>query len=285
MKALEGALTAHLQQEVTTLAQCVRLSRTDGVVMGFTTLDRDLVIAGVTYRADSALDPTAVQVTADLRADNLDLAGVLRDDSLSEADLLAGVYERALIDIFLVDYIHLPATVAAGTVVWLVTAVMRGVELRDGQFVAELAGLTDGLQRAALELYTPTCRAKQLGDSRCKVNIAPWTHALSVAAVLGERSFLHSGVVQADGYFRDGLLHWTSGSNTGRVVTVRRYAGGVMEILDDLPAPLAVGQAFRAVRGCDRQFATCRDIFSNSVNFRGEPPHLLPGTDRLVAPL
>jgi hypothetical protein len=42
-----------------------------------------------------------------------------------------------------------------------------------------------------------------------------------------------------------------------------------------------VGDAFVATRGCDRQFSTCRDVFNNVKNFRGEPPHLLPGEDKI----
>jgi len=285
MKPLSASLATHLQQTVTTLAQCVRLTRQDGIVQGFTNLDRDLVLEGVTYRAASSLDPSAVQATADFRVDNLDLVGGLSDDSITEADVLAGVYERSLIDIFLVDYTNLPVTVAAGTVVWLVTAVMRSVELRDGRFVAELAGLTDALQKDTLELYTPTCRVKQLGDVRCKVDLAPWTQSLTVATILTEKTFTFSGVAQADGYFRDGLLTWTSGPNAGRTVTVKRFTAGVIEILDDLPAAIAVGHVCKAVRGCDRHFATCRDVFNNVENFRGEPPHLLPGADRLAQPV
>ena len=285
MQTLSLSLSSHLQQTVTTLAQCVRLTRKDGAVQGFTTLDRDLVIDGVTYRAASSLDPSAIQATADFRVDNLDLIGALQDDGIAEADVLAGYYDRSLIDIFLVDYHNPPATVAAGTVVWLVTAVIRTVELRDGRFVAELAGLTDALQKDTLELYTPTCRARQLGDVRCKVDLTGWTHSLAVTSVVDEKTFTSSGAVQADGYFRDGTLTWTGGPNAGQTVTVKRFGGGVFEILDDLPAAIAVGQAFKAVRGCDRHFATCRDVFNNVENFRGEPPHLLPGADKLAQPV
>lgn len=285
MKALTSELNAHIQKSVTTLAQCVRLTRQDGLVQGFTTLDRDLTIDGVTYRAATSLDPSAVQASVDLRADNLDLVGALSDDSIRVEDVLAGVYERALIDIFLVDYQNPPAAVAAGTVIWLATAVMQRVEVRDGQFVAELAGLTEALQKETLELYTPTCRARQLGDLRCKVNLTPWTFALTVVSIIDEKTFTHSGAAQSDGFFQHGLLTWSTGPNAGRVVTVKRYQGGVVTLLEDLPALPAAGHAFKVVRGCDRRFATCRDVFQNVENFRGEPPHLLPGADKLIQPL
>ncbi len=44
------------------------------------------------------------------------------------------------------------------------------------------------------------------------------------------------------------------------------------------PAP---GDAFDAVAGCDKSFATCRDRFGNAVNFRGFP--FTPGESWLTA--
>ena len=46
-----------LREELVTLAWCWRLARRDGVAIGFTSHDRDLVIGGLAYRAA----PGAVQ--------------------------------------------------------------------------------------------------------------------------------------------------------------------------------------------------------------------------------
>lgn len=284
MRELSAGLASRISRDVTTLAQCVRIQRRDGVVLGFTTFDRNLVIAGVTYQARGALDPSAVISTVTLRGDNLDLLGAVDHAGITADDLLAGVYERALVDVFLVDWTDPPATVAADTVVWLVTAVIREVEVRDGQFVAELAGLGEALQTSPLDLYTPTCRVRRLGDAQCKVDVAPYTFSYNVLSITNERSFMHSGAAQPDGYFVWGILRWTGGPNAGRETVVKGYQGGVVELREAMPRPVAVGHTFHVTRGCDRQFATCRDVFGNVENFRGEPPHLLPGVDRLLKP-
>src|SRR4051812_31581755 len=51
MRAIPTALQAKLDSGVTTLARCWKVTRRDGVVLGFTDHDRDLVLDGVTFRA------------------------------------------------------------------------------------------------------------------------------------------------------------------------------------------------------------------------------------------
>ena len=51
MKTASPALLAHMAQGTTTIAWCWKVTRTDGEVFGFTSVDRDLTIDGVTYAA------------------------------------------------------------------------------------------------------------------------------------------------------------------------------------------------------------------------------------------
>ena len=44
-----------------------------------------------------------------------------------------------------------------------------------------------------------------------------------------------------------------------------------------MPNAIAGGDQFTIVAGCDRTHTTCRDKFSNILNFRGEP--YIPGQD------
>jgi hypothetical protein len=80
VKSASTALAAHLEQEVTMLATCWRLTRTDGLLLCFTDHDRDLVIEGLTSRAASAYSRTAIASRAGLAFDNLDLVHLV--DSL-----------------------------------------------------------------------------------------------------------------------------------------------------------------------------------------------------------
>jgi hypothetical protein len=159
VKAASTALAAHLDQEVTALATCWRLTRTDGLLLGFTDHDRDLVIEGLTYRAASAYSRTAIASRAGLAVDNLDLEGLLDSDAISEEELRAGRFDRAAIEIFLVNWQAL-----GQGVVRLRRGTLGEVRLQGGLYRAELRGMAQALAAPAVEVYTPDgqCRGQEL---------------------------------------------------------------------------------------------------------------------------
>jgi uncharacterized phage protein (TIGR02218 family) len=71
------------------------VDRRDGVVMGFTDFDRDLVFDAVTCKAASGFTATAIQGQLGLAVSNLDVQGALSSDALTEDDLHGGRYDDA----------------------------------------------------------------------------------------------------------------------------------------------------------------------------------------------
>jgi hypothetical protein len=61
MKTLSPALQAHLDTGATTLCWCWRLTRRDGVKLGFTDHDRDLVFDGTTFEAAAGFTATEIK--------------------------------------------------------------------------------------------------------------------------------------------------------------------------------------------------------------------------------
>ena len=90
MKTLSLALQNHLAQELTTTALLIKITRRDGVVLGFTNHDRDLIYSGVTYKADAAFEASAIENRAALSTDNMDILGLLDSASISQSDIGAG---------------------------------------------------------------------------------------------------------------------------------------------------------------------------------------------------
>jgi uncharacterized phage protein (TIGR02218 family) len=93
-----------LRSDLTTIAFCWRVERRDGVAMGFTTHDRDLVIGHLTYRAAPGMLPSAISLSDGFDAGALDVGGALTSDAISEADLKAGRWDGAAVRIFMVDW-------------------------------------------------------------------------------------------------------------------------------------------------------------------------------------
>ncbi len=61
----------------TTYCRCIRIIRTDGVVLGFTSSDRNITIDGLTYKASTATDAVAIKKDVKLNADNVTIKSVL----------------------------------------------------------------------------------------------------------------------------------------------------------------------------------------------------------------
>ena len=104
MKQISTQLATHLAGEVTMLATCWKLTRRDSAVFGFTDHDLDIIFESTTYKAATGFTPSAIKNTGSLSVDNLDVEGMLSSGSIVESDILAGLYDFAEVEIFLVNY-------------------------------------------------------------------------------------------------------------------------------------------------------------------------------------
>jgi len=263
---------AWLDPELTTLAFCWRLDRRDGVSLGFTSHDRDLVIDGLAYRAAPGMTPSAISVSDGFEVDTLDIAGALTSDAITEGDMAAGRWDGAGVRLFAVDWSD-PANV-----LHLTRGMLGDVSIRDGAFSAELKGPTAMLERPVVEQTSPECRAS-LGDRRCRVDLAPRTKVARVTAVAGLVLTLDAEEPSANAYGY-GRIDWIDGANSGLSALVAVSDGAEVTLREAPAFPVEPGTRLRITEGCDRSLATCRDRFANAANFRGEP--YLPGNDLLT---
>jgi len=262
-----------LQSDLTSLALCWRLDRRDGVTLGFTSHDRDLVIGGIVYRAAPGMLPSAVRTTDGLDADTLDVSGALTADAITEADLAAGRWDGARLRLFAVDW----SDPSAAPVV-LARGEIGDVQIADGGFSAELSGPAALLDVPAVEATSPECRA-DLGDTRCRVDLAPRTQLRTVTAASGTSLTLDAAEPSVNGWGY-GRLRWLDGPNTGLTAIVAASSGASVELREPPPFAVTIGTRLEIVEGCDRSAQTCRNRFANIANFRAEP--FLPGNDLLT---
>jgi hypothetical protein len=181
VKSVSSALATHLGAGLTTLATCWRVERRDGALFGFTDHDADLVFEGVTYRARTGYQRSAIASRADLSVDDTELLGILDAAEIDAASLRAGIWDGAEVRIFLVNWTDL----AQGALRLRRGRLGEVLARDDGTFRAELRGLAQALNVTVGELYTPECRA-DLGDARCRVPLRPALRANSTAYALGD---------------------------------------------------------------------------------------------------
>jgi len=279
MKTISTLLATHLAGEVTTLATCWKMTRRDSTVFGFTDHDCDITFESVLYKASTGFTPSAIDNSGTLAVDNLDVEGMLTSGSITEADILAGRYDFAEIEVFQVNYTDLTQGALKLRRGWL-----GEVSFQKQQFIAEVRGLTQRLSQTMGELYSASCRAT-LGDSRCTIDLSAHTVTGSVTAVSSNVQFIDNARSEDSGLFSYGKITFTSGANNGLSMEVKEYihnvaTGGTLSLALPMPYPLVAGDGYSLSKGCDKTISTCFAQFNNVVNFRGEP--LVPGLDRML---
>lgn len=282
MKTIGANLATHMGLEVTTLATCWKVTRQDTTVLGFTDHDQDIVYGGVTYEASSGFMPTALQQTDGLNVDNLDVTAFLDSSNISEADIVAGLYDYADLDIFLINY------ESTGDGIMYLAGGWKLGEFRlfDYGFGCEVRAKSQLLQQQILDLYSPDCRA-EFCDAACGLVAATYTVTGTVTGVdvtYPRSVFTDSSLAEASDTFAGGVLTWTSGNNNGLKQDVKALAFATDEItlMLQMPVDIEVGDDYSVLKGCDKSRDTCLNTYSNLDNFRGEP--LLKGLDHMIAP-
>jgi uncharacterized phage protein (TIGR02218 family) len=264
MSFLDGPLTS--------VALCWRVERRDGVTLGLTDHDRDLTVGGLVHRAAPGMTPSAIKRAAGLDADTMDVTGALSSAAITAADLIAGRWDGARVQLFAVDW-HAPGeTVALGE------GLIGAVETKDNGFTAELRGPAAMLDRPVAEETSPDCRA-ELGDRRCRVAMAGRRRYARVLAA-DDATLTLDRAEPVAGAYALGLLRWIGGANGGLESAIAGSDGATLTLRRAPPFTVTAGTLIELIEGCDKTLATCAGRFGNAANFRGEP--YLPGIGLLT---
>lgn len=264
---------------VLTLALCARIQRTDGKVFRFTSNNEELLFNGEVYSPNDAIDTTAVRQSLESGSDNLNVTGILSSTQVTETDLRAGLFDHAVIRLFFLDWSNLIAGEQKLFKGWI-----GNISLQEGQYTAEIVSLSQRLQQQIGELTSPTCTVKQLGDERCKVNLALYQFTRSVSIVTNERNITFGADAHETGYYTYGRVIFTSGANNGitREIKSHTLSGGTAALIlqEAFPFDVKIGDTATLEAGCDRTLTSCNLKFANVINFRGFPS--VPGNDALL---
>lgn len=263
-------------------AQIWTITRVDGQVYRFTSLDRDLTWAGETYGACNSLVPSASEAVSEAdAAGTMDLSGALGENGITAQALYAGLFDGAKVEAWLVPWegISTAKPLLAGT--------FGNVEQRETGFKVELLG--DGaklMQTPLVRLLQPGCRWL-FGDERCGKDLGPLTVTGTIDTASGQRTFTDAARAEAPGYFSRGKVTFTSGANAGISAEIKDHAaGGVFTLWPRLPYTIAAGDGYSMTPGCtnikDGAGGTngCT-AWANFDNYGGFPS--VPTKDKLTA--
>jgi uncharacterized phage protein (TIGR02218 family) len=261
-------------------AQVWTITRKDGVTYRFTSLDRDMVWLGHTYSACGGLLPTASESANDVGSiANMDVAGLIRTNSITEADLFGGRFDGADLEAWLVPWQgeKPPRMLLKG----------RFGKVTHGPAGFSVEALGDGSrfsQTPLIQTVQPGCRWV-FGSAECGIDLGPLTVTGTVSSAGSARAFTDTDRGEAPGYFTYGLVTFTSGDNNGITAEIRSHAaGGVFALWPGLASPIMIGDTYSMTPGCTLNKAAdggtkgCT-AWANVVNYGGFDK--LPGQDAL----
>ena len=266
------------------MAELYDITLADGTQLHYTTFDRNLVVGGTTYLSgppnfkrgavEEVLGLSKIgTLSLELHANPTDtISGVPTLQKVARGD-----FDKAQIT---VRRLFMDQNLAQqGTVIRFVGNIGDLDELSrtTAKFTckSKVEDLNIQLPRNILQ---PTC-IHTLFDSGCTLGKAGFAVNGIVQAGSTINKLLTS-LTQADSYFDNGQLVFTSGTNSGHIVAVRKYlnSGGTVLFVVPLPAIPATGDTFTIYPGCDKTQATCLGKFSNLANFGGFPYVPVPET-------
>ena len=100
-------------------------------------------------------------------------------------------------------------------------------------------------------------------DVNCALSPANYTASITAGAGTNQGAIVGS-IGQPDGYFTQGVATCFSGANRGLSQTVKAHAGGVITLTAPWVLPVAVGDIFTVLKGCDKTLTTCKSVVSAS---------------------
>lgn len=160
MRNLNPALQTHLEGNVTSLCTAWKLELSDGRIFGFSEHDRDLIIDGVNYQAQSSLTEFASESRLGFAADNGAVQGILEVATITKPDIENGVLKGAKLSRLRVNW------QAPESYVVLSVGELGQVTTQGDYFEVEWLGLASKLDRSTGRVFSKKCDA-ELGDKRC----------------------------------------------------------------------------------------------------------------------
>ncbi len=253
LRNLPSGLQDHLDNETTTMANCWKIVRNDGVAFRFTDADIPVHLGDGEYTPMDSGKASAIENMTDISASNLTVQQILGSDHITIDDLNAGLFDGAKVEIYWVNY----KDPGQGTIT-LFVGYFGEVKMRDDiDFEVELKSLSTKLEQTIGRQYTQQCDAN-LGDSRCGVDITNYTESAQVDAVVTNKKIIFNGPTETEDYYKYGILEFTSGLNSGQKYEIKGYSGNfpiatvninnnIFGILGNEIAEFGIGSIFEVV--------------------------------------
>ena len=109
------------------------------------------------------------------------------------------------------------------------------------------------------------------GDAMCLFNRAAMAASFASGAGSTQTAIVTSVSPMPASLYDQGTIIGISGANAGETRTIRQLTGGRVVVTLAFLSPVAPGDQFQLLPGCDHTLATCTNTFNNAIHFGGFP--------------
>lgn len=275
------SLITHNQGVTTTLAACFyALSAVDGTVVAMTSFSSDLTgvpgYPGVTFKRNTGVTASQLQSNAGNAFSQMEASVFLIAAGISEADILAGKWRKALGILFVCNYEALNMGQLIMQYGYLAEFVQRSPVV-----TCEIKGLNNALTAQMGTVTRAECSHDFL-DAGCAgtlLDSADYQVGGTVTSATSSTVFSDSGQMAPASWFNNGFVVFSSGNNTNYVLRVDSYdfATGTFHLRTPAPYLPVIGDNFNATAGCQKRQVDCQTrmendfvtIQNNIANFSG----------------
>jgi uncharacterized phage protein (TIGR02218 family) len=271
LRPVNSDLLSLMQGTGIQIAKCAKITTVAGVTSGFTSWNESLTFDSTTFVPTNSIDTTALRQNEGIEVGNIEITGILDSSSISDSDLLRGIYDNARIKIYIVD----PLDVTNYDVIF--SGRFGTVTVKNGSFSVDVLSKTSILRQRPMNLIGASCPYRRLGDAECNFNgrvLTPYRHANTIVSVIDEYSFTVTDATRSAAYFENGIVLMNdSGSANNQLEREIKNCTKVSNTITvnlKIPFPhnLTAGNVIRMEMGCNRSWTRCKEL-SNNVNYGG----------------
>lgn len=125
-------------------------------------------------------------------------------------------------------------------------------------------------QQMPRRLYQAAC-THVFGDAMCGFNRASMAASITAQAGSNQAVIVTTLSPSPPALYDQGTMIAASGANAGQTRTIVQLSGGNIRLLKAWLEPVAIGDAFELLPGCDHTLTTCQNSFNNLSHFGGFP--------------
>ena len=274
MKKLSKDLKNNLNYNSLSIVKCYNITLRNNETFYFTNSQTSLFYNNKKYLSSNGIDIKSVYNNINMEINGTEISGFIDNEIINEKDVIAGKFDNAQIEIFLLD-------LNSQEKISIFYGFITSISYENNIFIAKIESKTILLEKTFCEIYSPLCRCS-FCDSRCGLDNKNYTITGTISRVINQLEFYTSTpeiINKNQDYFSNGTIKILNGENKDSITEVKKSSNNQLLLKFKFPFEINVGDKFELTAGCDKKFDTCVSKFNNAINFRGEPN--LPRSERV----